>query len=134
MPNYFLAKSDPEDYSIENLERDGITIWDGVHNFQAINTIKEMKPGDLVYYYQSQTDKAVVGLMEVVSEPFENKKDPRHSWVIEVKFVKKFQKPVTLADFKKEGRFNDFLLIRNGRLSVMKVPTEVSKWIESKVI
>lgn len=133
MANYFLAKSDPEDYSIDQLQKDGTTVWDGVHNYQAINTIKEMKPGDLVYFYQSQTDKAIVGLMEVVNEPYENKKDPRHSWVMDVKFVKKYKQTVTLADIKTEERFNDFLLIRNGRLSVMKVPDEVRKWIEGRV-
>lgn len=131
---YFLAKSDPETYSIEQLEKDGTTVWDGVHNFMAMNTIKKMKPGDKIYFYQSQTDKAIVGLMEAVSEPYENTKDPRKSWAIDVKFVKKYSKYVTLADFKAEEQFKDFLLIRQGRLSVMEVPENIQKWIEAKVI
>lgn len=131
--NYFLAKSDPETYSIEMLEKDGTTMWDGVHNFAAMIFIRKMKPGDLVYFYQSQTDKAIVGLMEVVSEPYENKKDPRKSWVVDVKFVKKYTQTVSLAEFKESGKFPDFALIKQSRLSVMPVPENVQKWIESKV-
>lgn len=130
---HYLAKSDPEDYSIADLQKDGKTVWDGVHNFQAINMIKKMKPGDLVYFYQSQTDKAIVGLMKVVSEPYENKKDKRYSWVVDVEFVKKYDRAVTLADFKNEGKFNDFSLIRQARLSVMEVPDKVREWIEKKI-
>ena len=131
--SYFLAKSDPETYSIEQLEKDGTTIWDGVHNFTAINNIKKMKKGDFVYFYQSQTDKAIVGLMEVVSEPYKNEKDPRNSWAVDVKFVKKYSNIVTLADFKAEEQFKNFDLLRLSRLSVMEVPPDVQKWIEKRV-
>lgn len=130
---YFLAKSDPETYSIDQLQKDGTTMWDGVHNFTAIINIKKMKPGDNVYFYQSQSDKAIVGLMEVVSEPYENTKDPRKSWAVDVKFVKKYTQTVSLADFKAEGRFAHFDLLRLSRLSVMPVPDDVQKWLETKL-
>jgi predicted RNA-binding protein with PUA-like domain len=70
--NYFLAKTEPSTYSITNLESDGETIWDGVHNYQAINVIKSMVVGDHVYIYHSMTDKKIVGLAEVVGAPFQN--------------------------------------------------------------
>ncbi len=131
--SYFLAKSDPETYSIEQLEKDGTTMWDGVHNFTAIINIKKMKSGDMVYFYQSQSDKAIVGLMEVVSEPYENTKDPRKSAVVDVKFVKKYSQFVSLADFKADDSMKDFLLVKQSRLSVMEVPIAVQKWIEKRV-
>lgn len=131
--SYFLMKSDPETYSIEQLEKEIITTWDGVHNFAAILNIKKMKQGDKVYFYQSQSDKAIVGLMEVVSEPYENTNDPRTSWVVDVKFLQKYSQYVTLADFKAEAQFKDFLLVRQSRLSVMEVPENVQKWIEMRV-
>ena len=66
---YFLAKTDPETYSIDDLESDGTTEWDGVRNPTAVNAIKTMKPGDRVIIYHSQGQAAVVGLAEVVSDP-----------------------------------------------------------------
>ena len=130
---YFLAKTDPDTYSIEDLIKEKETIWDGVHNFQAINVIKKMKPGDKVYLYHSQTEKAIVGLMEIIGEPYENKDDTRKSWAVKVKFLKKYDKTVSLADFKSQEAFKEFLLIRNPRLSTMEVPENIIEWIESKV-
>ena len=84
---YFLVKADPDtDYSILDLARDGETIWDGVHNYQAINFMKTMKPGDKVLIYHSQKQKAMVGLAVVSSNAFENKDDPRYSWTAKIKF------------------------------------------------
>lgn len=131
--NYFLAKSDPDTYSLEDLEKDKTTTWDGVHNFQAINVIKKMKKGDLIYVYHSQTEKAVVGLMEAISEPFENTKDPRKSRAIDVKFVKRFKNPVKLEEFKAVDWMKDFHLVSHSRLSVMEVPEKVHEWIEKRV-
>ena len=77
---YFLAKTDPESYSIDDLERDGTTEWDGVRNPTAINAIKQMRPGDKVFIYHSQGETAIVGLAEVVSEPRADANDAT-SWV-----------------------------------------------------
>ena len=121
--NYWLVKADPDtDYSIDDLARDGSTEWTGVHNFQAIINIKLMKPGDLVYVYHSQKEKSIVGLAKVSSEPYENLKDPRKSWAIQLSFVKKYSKPLHLSSIKAEPAFSEFLLVRNSRLSVMPVP------------
>jgi predicted RNA-binding protein with PUA-like domain len=119
---YWLVKADPDtDYSIDDLQRDGSTVWDGVHNFQAINNIKQMQPGDFVYIYHSQKQKSIVGLAKVTGEPYENLEDPRKSWAVEVTFVKKYEKLVTLSEIKANGELQDLLLVRHTRLSVMPV-------------
>ncbi len=128
--SYFLVKTDPDTYSIDDFIKDKQTIWDGVHNYQAINVIKTMRPGDKVYVYLSMTDKAIVGLAEVVGEPFLNTKDPRFSWAIELKFVSRL-KPVSLAEIKANPLCKDFLLVRHSRLSVMPVPDNVADWLNS---
>ena len=74
---YYLAKTDPDTYSIDDLERDGSTEWDGVRNPMAVAAIKRMRLGDRVLIYHSQADKAVVGMAEVVSEPRPDTKDDR---------------------------------------------------------
>ena len=119
--NYFLAKTDPDTYSIDDFEREGTTLWDGVHNNAAILYIQKMKPGDFVYIYESLTTKAIVGLAEVVDEPFLNTADPRRSWACHMKFIKRFTKPLSLADMKANPQLQDFNLIRQSRLSVMSV-------------
>src|SRR5574341_297768 len=77
---YFLAKTEPGTYSIDDLKREGTAEWDGVRNPAAVNAIKMMRPGDVVIIYHSGRNAAVVGLAEVVSSPRPDKKDPR-SWV-----------------------------------------------------
>lgn len=120
--NYWLVKADPDtDYSINDLQRDGTTTWDGVHNFQAINAIKAMQPDDEVYFYHSQKEKRIVGLARVSSEPYENTKDPRKSWAVELSFAASFDAPITLARIKAQPGLEDFLLVRHSRLSVMPV-------------
>ena len=94
---YFLAKTEPGTYSIDDLERDGQTEWDGVRNPAAVNAIKSMKKRDRVIIYHSGKDAAVVGLAEVVSEPRPDEKDDR-SWVADFKFVRHAKKHITLRD------------------------------------
>lgn len=133
--NYWLAKADPDtDYSIDDLCRDGNTEWTGVHNFQAINNIKLMRPGDLVYIYHSQKEKSIVGSAEVSGEPYENKEDPRKSWAVQLTFVSKFKSPVHLSTIKAGSVFSDFLLVRNSRLSVMPVPKVIQQEIEKLLL
>ncbi len=129
--NYWLAKADPDsDYSIDDLARDGETNWDGVHNNAAILHIQKMRPGDKVYIYHSQKEKSIVGLAEVVAEPYENHEDPRRSWAVRLKFVKKYDAPLHLSTIKAAPECQDFSLVRIGRLSVMPVPAEVQEWLK----
>jgi predicted RNA-binding protein with PUA-like domain len=129
--NYFLVKADPEtDYSIMDLKRDGETTWTGVHSFAAIGHIKNMRPGDRVYFYHSQKQKAIVGMAEVSSVPYEDKDDPRTSWAVKLKYIKTYAKPVSLAELKSVPGLSDFALIRIGRLSVMPVSDKHQQLIE----
>lgn len=132
---YFLAKTDPTTYSIDDLERDGETIWDGVRNFQAVMVIKTWKVGDVVYVYHSQSDKKIMGVMKVVGEPYKDPRDERGiAWAARVQFVKKFapEKQISLQTVKESGLFTFFPLVTQGRLSTMQCPESFVKWVEEK--
>jgi predicted RNA-binding protein with PUA-like domain len=132
LPTYFLAKSEPSTYSIDDLEHDQVTTWDGVHNYQAINFIKAWKPGDYVFLYHSQGQNSITGLAKVVSQPIKDPNDSRNiSWIADLQFVRKYpeQDRVTLKQVKDSGLFNDFWLVRNSRLSVMQCPDDFVQWI-----
>jgi predicted RNA-binding protein with PUA-like domain len=131
---YWLVKADPDtDYSIDDLMRDGTTYWDGVHNFQAIGFIKQWQVGDKIFIYHSQKEKCIVGLAEVASKPEHNTKDPRTSWAATVRFVEKFNNPISLASIKQHPDNADFLLVRNPRLSVMPIPEKTLQWLKTLI-
>src|ERR1700743_2967031 len=94
---YYLAKTDPDTYSIDDLEREKQTVWDGVTNPQAVRAIREMKPGDRVFIYSSGGKSAVLGMAHVVSE---SRPDPKNakSAVVELKFAGRLDPPTTLAE------------------------------------
>lgn len=128
---YFIAKSEPTVYSIEDLERDGETVWDGVTNAQAVNVIKTMQPGDIVLLYHSGGETALVGTAEVVSEP---RPDPREakSWVVDVRYRGRIEPNVTLRQVKESGQFADFALVRQSRLSTMAAPQSFIDWLRAE--
>jgi predicted RNA-binding protein with PUA-like domain len=128
---YFLAKTDPDTYSLDDLKRDGQTEWDGVRNPSAVNAIKSMKPGDKVIIYHSQGQPSVVGLAEVVSEPRPDPKDAK-SWVADFKYLKHAKRPVTLQEIKESHEFDDWALVRMGRLSTMPAPDAFWKWLQER--
>jgi predicted RNA-binding protein with PUA-like domain len=128
---WFLAKTDPQSYSIDDLEKDGTTEWDGVRNPAAVSTIRQMRPGDRVIIYHSQGETAVVGLAEVVSEPRPDENDPR-SWVADFKFLQRAKRRVTLKEIKATHKFDDWALVRMGRLSTMAAPENFVGWLESE--
>jgi predicted RNA-binding protein with PUA-like domain len=128
---YFLAKTDPETYSLDDLKRDGTTEWDGVRNPAAVNAIKTMKPGDNVIIYHSQKQAAVVGLAKVVSAARPDKKDDR-SWVADFQYVKHAKRAVTLREIKESHKFDDWALVRMGRLSTMSAPKEFWEWLRKQ--
>ncbi len=133
--NYWLVKADPDsDYSIDDLQRDGETLWDGVHNNAAILHIQKMEIGDKVYVYHSQKEKSIVGLAEVSGDPFENKDDPRRSWAMKIKFVEKYARPLHLSDIKAAPECATFQLVTIGRLSVMPVPINIQKWLGAQLV
>ena len=121
--NYWLIKSEPSTYSIDDLEKDGRTFWDGVRNYQARNFMRDgMKKGDLILFYHSNAEPpGVAGVCRVVKEGYPEKKDP--TWVgVEVEFVRKFKNLVSLAELKANPKLKGMLVIKRGmRLSVQPV-------------
>ncbi len=129
--NYFLAKTDPETYSIEDLERDRKTVWDGVRNPQALRTIREMRPGDRVFIYHSMSDAAVVGMAAVASEPRPDPKDSKLV-VVDLEFLTRLDPPTTLREIKESHLFDDWALVRQSRLSTMSAPKAFVEWMRKK--
>ena len=140
--NYWLMKSEPDVYGIDDLEKAGTDYWDGIRNYQARNMIRDqMKPGDLAFFYHSNTkEPAIVGIMEIVSEgypddtafdPNEKYYDPKSDpanprWYrVDVRFVRKLKRPITLRELKAIPELADMPLLRKGnRLSIMPVTPE----------
>lgn len=126
--SYFLAKSEPGVYSIDDLARDKRTTWDGVRNAQAVKSILAMKQGDYVFIYHSGGESQVVGIARVVKAGRPDPQDPK-SAVMDIEFVSKIETPVTLAAIKQSGLFADWALVRQSRLSTMAVPDSFVKWM-----
>lgn len=129
--SYFLAKTDPETYSIDDLERDQRTVWDGVRNPQAVRAIREMRPGDRVFVYHSGGASSVVGVAVVKSAPRDDAKDPK-SAVVDLEFAARLERPITLAEIKQSKKFDDWALVRQGRLSTMTVPDKFVAWVRER--
>ena len=130
--SYFLAKTEPSTYSIDDLERDGKTTWDGVTNPQAVRAIRSMKSGDKVLIYHSGGVSAVVGVATVRSDPRDDPKNAK-SAVVDIEFSSRLLEPVSLADIKKSKQFDDWALVRQGRLSTMAVPDKFITWLRARV-
>ena len=120
--NYWLMKSEPSAYSIDDLKRDGSTSWDGVRNFQARNFIRSMSAGDKVLFYASSADPSgVTGLAEVTRDGYPDPKEPTWS-VVDIKFVEKFDEIVPLETLKKTRGLEKMVVTQKGsRLSVQPV-------------
>jgi predicted RNA-binding protein with PUA-like domain len=128
--NYFLAKTEPSTYSIDDLERDRHTTWDGVTNAQAVRTIREMRPGDRVLIYHSGGVSSIVGFANVKSQPRDDAKNAK-SAVVDLEFAGRLE-PVTLAEIKSSKKFDDWALVRQGRLSTMAVPEKFVAWMRER--
>jgi predicted RNA-binding protein with PUA-like domain len=132
---YFLAKTEPETYSIDDLasEKNGQASWDGVRHPAAVKFMKEMEAGDKVFIYHTGKEKAIVGLAEVVPDTSRPDSNDQRSWLIDFKFIRKFQEPyVTLREVKESNKFSNFRLVTESRLSVMPVPENFIKYLQEK--
>ena len=129
---YFLAKTDPETYSIDQLEQEKTAVWDGVTNPQAVRNIREMRTKDKVFVYHSGGLSAIVGLARVTSEPRTDPKNPK-SAVVDLEFLKRLDPAVTLSEIKQSGLFADWALVRQGRLSTMEAPQKFVEWMREKL-
>jgi predicted RNA-binding protein with PUA-like domain len=128
---YYLAKTDPDTYSIGDLEREKQTVWDGVNNPQAVKAIRAMQPGDRVFIYHSGGVSGVVGLAAVRSAGRPDPKNPK-SAVADLAFLSRLDPPTTLAEVKQSGQFNDWALVRQGRLSTMAAPEKFVEWMRKR--
>jgi predicted RNA-binding protein with PUA-like domain len=126
---YWLFKEEPDHYSLDDLVRDKRTVWDGVENNLALKHLRSVQKGDRVLYYHTGKEKAVVGEMEVVKGAYP---DPARGddrlVVVDVTPVRRFSRPVPLAQIKANPQFAEFALVRISRLSVMPVTDE--QWAE----
>jgi len=125
MAKRWLFKTEPSEYSYDDLERDKKTVWDGVSNNLALKNLRQVKLGDEILIYHTGNDKAIVGLAEAVSEPYPdpNEKDD-HLTVITLKPKRRFRRMATLNEIKAAEALKEFDLVRLPRLSVMPVSKE----------
>lgn len=123
MASDYLLKTEPSTYSFSDLQRDGETIWDGVHNPVALRNLGEMQPGTRLVIYHTGEEKAAVGTASVVSANASDAKNP----VVKIRAGKALAKPVSLAQIKSNKLFADSPLVRQGRLSVVPLTKEQYK-------
>ncbi len=130
--NYWLVKSDPEEYGWNDLKKDGETEWTGIRNYAARLHLNAMKKGDRVMFYHSNADMAVVGIASVAKEAYPDPTTDDDRWVaVNLKYEKPLGKPVTLVQIKAEKKLKNIGLVRIGRLSVMPLSEQEFKWIET---
>ena len=124
---YWLIKSEPDAWSWDNQVKEGVSMWDGVRNYQARNNLKKMKKDDLCFFYHSVSERSIVGIVKVVKEYYPDPTDETGKFVVvDVKPEKKLKKPISLDQIKKEKKLKDIPLIKQSRLSVM--PLNKSEW------
>ncbi|MGH1349214.1 MAG: EVE domain-containing protein [Methyloligellaceae bacterium] len=126
---YWLLKSEPDTWSWQQQLARGAKgeMWDGVRNYQAAKFLREMKKGDLGFFYHSGKEKAIVGIVEVIKENYPDPTDEKNRFVaVTVKALDSLNNPVTLVEIKKENKLEGMLLIKQGRLSVM--PVSAAHW------
>ena len=130
--SYWLLKTEPEEWSWQQQIKSGDkgVEWSGVRNFQAAKNLKNMKIGDRCFFYHTGREKKIVGIVEIIKEHFLDKSDKTHKFVsVVVKALLPFKKTVTLQEVKKNKVFRDFSLVKQSRLSVMKVDLKYWKKI-----
>ena len=126
---YWLLKSEPDVWSIDQQIKAGAkgVIWDGVRNYQAAKNLRNMKTGDLCFFYHSNIGKEIVGIVKVTKEAFIDPTDKKKKFVaVRVKFKRKLKKPVSLENIKKIEHLNQLPLVKQSRLSVM--PIDSKSW------
>ena len=124
---FWLMKSEPGAWSWDDQLKVGAAEWDGVRNYQASNNLKAMKLGDRAFFYHSVNEKQVVGIVEVVKEYYPDPTDARGRFgMVDVKAVRPFAEPVTLAQIKAEPGLAEVALVRQSRLSVL--PLTAAEW------
>ncbi|PVY41955.1 EVE domain-containing protein [Pontibacter virosus] len=122
---YWLVKSEPEAYSWARFVKEGRVCWDGVRNYQARNNLQLMQPGDLVLFYHSVSEKAIVGMAKVAKAAYPDPSADDPKWMaVDLVPESEFKAPVTLDQIKKDPRLENIALLRQSRLSVMPLKAE----------
>ena len=127
--NYWLMKSEPDVWSIDQQKKAGSkgAPWDGVRNYQAAKNLKNMNKGDLCFFYHSNIGKEIVGIVEVIKESFIDPTDKMKKFVaVKVRYKKHLKKTITLENIKKNKKLKHLALIKQSRLSVM--PIDMKSW------
>lgn len=125
MATRWLFKTEPSVYSYQQLVKDKKTVWDGVANFLALKHVKDIKKGELIFIYHTGDEKAAVGVARALSGAYPDpEKEDAKLLVVDVEPVRALAKPVTLAQVKAHPKLKNFDLVRNSRLSMMKVSDE----------
>jgi predicted RNA-binding protein with PUA-like domain len=120
--NYWLAKSEPDTFSWDTLEKEKTSMWDGVRNFQARNNLRKMQKGDTVLFYHSGKNPEIVGIAEVTREYYPDPTATEGDWsVVDVRPLRKLKRPVTLHEIKQQAGLQNMYLVRSPRLSVQPV-------------
>jgi len=119
---YWLVKTEPEEYSFDDLVSDGEAMWDGIRNYQARNYLKLMKKNDKVFIYHTGDNKEIIGLAEVLKEHYLDPKDKTGTWVVvNLKPINKLNKSVRLDQIKSLPKLSKLPLLKQSRLSVMPI-------------
>ena len=127
--SYWLFKSEPGAWSWEDQKACGDkgTEWDGVRNYQARNNMREMKIGDLGFFYHSVDEKRIVGIVKVIAEAHPDSTTDDERWeCVDIAAVEDVPNPITLADSKQEPKLEGMVLVNNSRLSVQ--PVTAAEW------
>ena len=149
-PNYWLMKSEPDAYSIDSLKNDGVTLWDGIRNYQARNFMRKMAIGDKVFFYHSNCKPpGIVGLMEIIdlknvdptqfdkkSKYYDPKSKPENPrWdCVKVKFISKSNQTLSLPELRILFNEEELLVVKKGnRLSIIPIEINVAKIILKKI-
>ncbi|MCA9507711.1 MAG: EVE domain-containing protein [Myxococcales bacterium] len=127
MTSYWIIKSEPHSYSFQQLEKDKITVWDGVRNYQARNNLQAMKIGDKAFFYHSVGPKEIVGIAKVIKTAYPDPTTKENAWcAVDVEFQKYLTRPVKLSDLKSVKELTNLSLLRQVRLSVC--PISKDEW------
>lgn len=123
--NYWLVKSEPSVYGWEQFVKDKKTSWDGIRNYAARNNLRDMQPGDEIFFYHSNEGMEIVGIAKVVKKAYQDATTDNPNWLaVDLKPLKKLKSPVSLTQIKSHDELSKMELVRISRLSVQKVSPE----------
>lgn len=132
MATRWLFKTEPSVYSYQQLVKDKKTVWDGVANNLALKNLKDIKKGDQIFIYHTGDEKAAIGVARALGGAYPDpEKDKLNLLVVDIEPLRALPKPVTLAQVKAHPKLKNFDLVRNSRLSIMKVTDEQWQLMET---